>query len=259
MNKKIILISVFLFVLLGLFLKLQQRVFAAAGDNCALSSQGYYVSSGNNCKLNGYSCDNAQSVSGQAGCDALGGCYEEASWQMNTFKDCYFKADHTPIPEVNCGTIGLVCCPTGNQCTEGFPVESSSGLVGSPTTCYCESSTPTPKPTSAARGNVDYYCPGDKTGINTAIGCIHVLGGQAAALNDILKWATGVGGGIAFLLMLYAGFMIMTAQGNPERLKAGQELLTSAIAGLIMLIFSVFILKFIGIDILGLDKFGFGG
>jgi len=58
--------------------------------------------------------------------------------------------------------------------------------------------------------------------------------------------------------MLYAGFMVMTASGNPERLKAGQELLTSAIAGLILLIFSVFILRFIGVDILGLDAFGFG-
>ncbi len=77
-------------------------------------------------------------------------------------------------------------------------------------------------------------------------------------MGNILRWAVGIGGGIAFLLMLYAGFMIMTAAGNPERLKAGQELLTSAISGLILLIFSVFILKFLGIDILGLNVFGFG-
>jgi hypothetical protein len=101
------------------------------------------------------------------------------------------------------------------------------------------------------------FCDGD-TGISTAIGCIHALGNESLFLSDLLKWATGIGGGIAFLLILYAGFMIMTASGNPERLKAGQELLTSAIAGLILLIFSVFILKFIGIDILGLCKFGFG-
>lgn len=78
-------------------------------------------------------------------------------------------------------------------------------------------------------------------------------------LSSILKWAVGIGGGIAFLLILYAGFMIMTSAGNPERLKAGQELITSAISGLILLIFSIFILKFIGIDILGLNSFGFGG
>ncbi len=104
----------------------------------------------------------------------------------------------------------------------------------------------------------DLMCNGNN-GIQTAIGCINVLGSQEQFLGDILKWGVGVGGGIAFLLILYAGFMVMSSAGNPERLKAGQELLTSAISGLILLIFSIFILKFIGIDILGLGAFGFGG
>ena len=97
----------------------------------------------------------------------------------------------------------------------------------------------------------------DGSGIRTAIGCIHVFDSQESFTSDILKWAVGIGGGIAFALMLYAGFMIMTASGNPERIKAGQELLTSAVAGLILLVFSVFILRFIGVDILGLNQFGF--
>lgn len=89
--------------------------------------------------------------------------------------------------------------------------------------------------------------------INTAIGCIPV-GDTNQFMGWLLGWAVGVGGGIAFLLIVYASFMIMTSQGVPDRLKAGQELLTSAISGLIMLIFAVFILKFIGIDILKLNK-----
>ena len=96
-----------------------------------------------------------------------------------------------------------------------------------------------------------------KKGIDTAIGCILVFD-QTSFLSSILGWAVGIGGGIAFLLIIYAGFMIMTGAGNPERLKAGQELLTSAISGLILLVFSIFILKFIGVDILGLGAFGFG-
>jgi hypothetical protein len=98
------------------------------------------------------------------------------------------------------------------------------------------------------------------SGISTAIGCVPVLGsnGQTDFLSFVLKWAVGIGGGIAFLLILYGGFMVMSSGGNPERLKAGQELLTSAISGLILLIFSVFILKFIGVDILKLCNFGFG-
>lgn len=89
--------------------------------------------------------------------------------------------------------------------------------------------------------------------IETAIGCIPVSDTNQF-MSWILGWAVGVGGGIAFLLIVYASFMIMTSQGDPTRLKAGQELLTSAISGLIMLIFSVFILNFIGIDILGIFK-----
>jgi hypothetical protein len=52
--------------------------------------------------------------------------------------------------------------------------------------------------------------------------------------------------------------MIMTAAGNPERLKAGQELLTSALSGLVLLVLSIFVLRFIGVDILQLGQFGFG-
>jgi hypothetical protein len=101
-------------------------------------------------------------------------------------------------------------------------------------------------------------CGGNDDSLDTAIGCIRVLESPETFLGDILRWAVGVGGGIAFLLIVYASFMIMTSSGNPERLKAGQELLTSAISGLVLLIFSIFILKFIGIDILKLCKFGFG-
>ncbi len=100
----------------------------------------------------------------------------------------------------------------------------------------------------------------ENTEIYTAIGCVPVLNNDngTSLMAFILRWAVGIGGGIAFLLIIYGGFMVMSSGGNPERLKAGQELLTSAISGLILLIFSVFILKFIGIDILGLGAFGFG-
>lgn len=93
--------------------------------------------------------------------------------------------------------------------------------------------------------------------IDTAIGCINVLGGPEAFVGDLLKWGIGVGGGIAFLLIVYASFMIMTSSGNPERLKAGQELMTSAISGVVLLVLSVFVLNLIGVEVLKLDQFGF--
>lgn len=109
-----------------------------------------------------------------------------------------------------------------------------------------------PAKSAVAAGDDSVKCGQD--GINTAIGCIPVLGNDngTAFSAFVLKWAIGVGGGIAFLLIVYAGFMIMTSQGNPERLKAGQELLTSAISGVILLVLSVFILNVIGVKILAI-------
>ena len=87
--------------------------------------------------------------------------------------------------------------------------------------------------------------------INTAIGCIP-FGDMTGLSRKILSWAIGIAGGIAFVLSVAAGFMISTAAGDPKKLQAGKELLNSALAGLLFLIFSVFILKLIGVDILNI-------
>ena len=65
-----------------------------------------------------------------------------------------------------------------------------------------------------------------------------------------------LGGGIAFLLILFGGFQILTSAGNPEQLTAGRELVTSAITGLLFVIFSLFILRLIGYNIFGIPGFG---
>jgi hypothetical protein len=95
---------------------------------------------------------------------------------------------------------------------------------------------------------------GSGVGIDTAIGCIP-FGDQNQLIGFFLRWGIGIGGGIAFLLILMAGFQIMTSRGDPKRLQAGQEMMTSAIAGLLLLIFSLVILRIIGFDILGIVSF----
>ena len=98
-------------------------------------------------------------------------------------------------------------------------------------------------------------CGGNPNALNTAIGCIPI-GEPSTFIAFVLRWAMGIGGGIAFLLILYAGFQIVSSSGNPEKIQAGQELLTAAIAGIVLLLFSIFILRFVGIDILGISSFG---
>ena len=78
----------------------------------------------------------------------------------------------------------------------------------------------------------------------------------AKQVNTIVNYSTGIGGIIAFLLIVFGGFQIILSAGNPERVKAGKEMITSAIAGLLLIIFAVFILKLIGYDILKIPGFG---
>lgn len=90
--------------------------------------------------------------------------------------------------------------------------------------------------------------------IDTAIGCIPVfdLNGPQGFMSFVLGWGVGVAGGIAFLLILFGGFQIMTSSGDPGKLKAGKELVGAAISGLLLLIFSTFILRIVGVDILNI-------
>ncbi|MBI3109583.1 hypothetical protein HYZ06_00940 [Candidatus Daviesbacteria bacterium] len=101
---------------------------------------------------------------------------------------------------------------------------------------------------------VSLSCDPSKPSIKTAIGCIHTE--PADLIADVLKFALGIGGGLAFLMMLLGAFQMLTSAGNPETLQAGRERLTSAIIGLLFVIFAVLLLQIIGFDILGIPGFG---
>jgi hypothetical protein len=179
---------------------------------------------------------------------------------------CYFDGVNVTAPllcacdstgnNTSCGGKDQSCC-NGTTCdvaTPSLTCITFGGQAG--TKCLTQEQIgkiPGMNPNGLPDQVGEIFCNGEK-GINTAIGCIPI--DENGLLSFLLKWAIGVGGGIAFLLIVYAGFMIMSSSGNPERLKAGQELLTSAIAGIIMLIFSVFILNVIGVKILNIPGFG---
>ncbi len=86
--------------------------------------------------------------------------------------------------------------------------------------------------------------------VDTGLGKIN--GDPTNLVNDILRIALGAAGGIAFLLIIYGGFKLTFSRGDPQAVQDGREVITSAIIGLIIVIFSVFLLRLIGIDILGL-------
>lgn len=99
----------------------------------------------------------------------------------------------------------------------------------------------------------DPFCIHGKSdsGINTAIGCINA-NDPYALVTTILRIATGLGGGLALALILYGTFIVTTSAGMPDKLKAGGEIITSAVIGLIFILLSVFLVNLIGINILGI-------
>ncbi len=84
----------------------------------------------------------------------------------------------------------------------------------------------------------------------SALGCIYTTNWPVFIQQNVLGLAVSLGGIAAFICILYAAFVLQTSAGNPERIKNAQQLLTSCIMGLMLIIFSVFILRLIGVTIL---------
>lgn len=94
-----------------------------------------------------------------------------------------------------------------------------------------------------------------KGGIWSAIGCLPT--DFSILIKDyVFKYGVGIAGGIAFLYFLYGAFMILTSSGNAEKMEEAKQIITSSLAGLLLIIFSIFLLKTIGVDIPKLPGFG---
>lgn len=95
----------------------------------------------------------------------------------------------------------------------------------------------------------------DKTpGIWSAIGCLPTDYGKLIS-DYVFTTGVGIAGGIAFLYFLYGAFLILTSAGNPEKIEEAKQIITSALSGVLLIIFSIFLLKVIGVDILRIPGF----
>ncbi len=94
-----------------------------------------------------------------------------------------------------------------------------------------------------------------QTGFWTALGCFYLADFKVFIEKNVLGLGVGLAGTIAFLCIIYAAFSYQTSRGNPEQIKKAQQLLVSCITGLLLIIFSVFILRLIGVNILQIPGF----
>ena len=141
-----------------------------------------------------------------------------------------------PIP---CVTPATCPKPLTDTC-EFYPPATSKVCKDSTGKIYGVAS-PTPKPCDPA------------TTADTALGCIPTAPGEL--VQWILKYAILMGGGIAFLLSVWGGATILLSAGNPEKINEGREIIVSAISGLLFIVLSIFLLRLIGVDILGIPGF----
>lgn len=91
---------------------------------------------------------------------------------------------------------------------------------------------------------------GDVNAIYTAVGCVRT--GSQGLTEDIVRVFMGMVGGIALFSIISASFLFTTSQGDTNKVKQAKELLTAAVSGLFFIVFSIFILQFIGVNILGI-------
>lgn len=74
-------------------------------------------------------------------------------------------------------------------------------------------------------------------------------------IKDIFGFILSIAGSIAIILLIISGYRIMTSMGDKQKLAGAQETITSAIIGLLFIIFSLVILQFIGVDLLRIPGF----
>jgi len=91
-------------------------------------------------------------------------------------------------------------------------------------------------------------------GVWTAVGCIP--SDPESVIKTIITIGLAAGGGIVLVMILVGSFMLSVSQGDPNKTKEAKEIITSAIIGLLFVIFSVTILQFIGVEVLHIPGFG---
>lgn len=133
-----------------------------------------------------------------------------------------------------------------NKGTEIIPDPNGTELEGLRSTQKAP-----PPPCASPFVDISGNCPKVKTGLG-----IDIDTSPEGFVKDIFSIILGVSGGIALLLIIYSGFQLMAARGEPEMLQAARDQLVSAIIGLIFIIFSLVILETIGVDVLRIPGFG---
>jgi len=141
----------------------------------------------------------------------------------------------TPTPTTFLPPFGGIYRPVDSDPQAGNPAQACLSTTGSEQTNCLD-------------------CVNNQKGNWTIFGCLPSDPNGFAA--SLLRFSLGIGGGIAFLASLLGCFYLLTSQGDPERINLGKKIIFYAISGLLIIVFAVFILQFLGLNLLGIPEFG---
>ncbi len=139
----------------------------------------------------------------------------------------------------------------GRQCSVGYPVYDGPACTCIPNN-KVELTEMCIKVTSPAEKTQCMEC--IDHGFWTSIGCVD-FSFQKFLQEKVFGLGLAFGGIVAFGCIILSAFRLQFSQGDPKRIQKIRETLTSCILGLIMIIFAVFILRLIGVNILRIPGF----
>lgn len=254
---------VFLIVLIYLLFLLVPEVSKAApchGNSCG---------PGNECQI-GFRCDGAGTCVQDTTCDVIqcnpltycnasGGCAfgfrctssggggQACQPDTTCLGECSTigaacGADPSCSPNENCeaGALGVPDCVFDTACVAGN-VTCTVGLCGAAAGC------PTGEMCIGAGGGTTCY-PTPNCAVCTTPSCQIIANFDANIAEAVSKiynifFPVVILLGVVFVIV--AGYIFMTSQGAPEKVKLGSESLTSAITGIIFVVLSMVILRVI--------------
>jgi hypothetical protein len=184
---------------------------------------------------------------------APGSCYEVFTIPAdNTYTVCYAKIGQPSPTPAKCGTLNYVCCPQPDLCEDGL-IPDNAGDINN---CFCVVTAIPTNPPPTSTNKLDPYCGGEEIGvtdpnnpmIKTAIGCIPI--DTKGFIGWLLPKTFYLIGGVSFLLIVYGFIIIATSSGDPKKVQAAKETITSALIGLFISVFSLLIINLIIVNIL---------
>ncbi len=226
------------------------------GSACNFSCQLQKKTSGT-CNPNNSLCDTSkgfaclQSATDPSNCGSIGGAA------------CHYTCQQKNKTSGTCNPNNSTCDTSkGYQCLKSTTDPSNCGSIGGAACHYtCQqpqqpqepTHIPPPPSPPCKQWSPNGVCLTFNSPFNTTNGGFPT--DPAGFIQKIFAVLLSVSGGIALLLIIKAGYQLMTAQGKPEQLQNGRDQLIAAIVGLIFLIFSFVFLQLIGFDILHIPGF----